>query len=154
MINNTLKKLEKLASKLNRYNLKTKPQITEALTEAMAEANDYINCQIIRDKTMVKKQIGPGKPGPNTKYRKEVIVSFRLEWSLNEQAVAEAASTDGVFPKVSNTDLSASEVLETYKEQPYLEKRHSTFKSVLEVSPIFLKKPERIEAMMFVSKSH
>lgn len=34
--------------------------------------------------------------------------------------------------------------------QPYLEKRHSTLKSVLEVSPIFLKKPERIEAILFL----
>ena len=77
------------------------------------------------------------------------MVSFRLEWSINELAVAEAACTDGVFPLVDNTALSAQDVLETYKEQPYLEKRHSTFKSVLEVSPIFLKKPKRIEAMMF-----
>ena len=56
----------------------------------------------------------------------------------------------GVFPLVDNTELSVQDVLKTYKEQSYLEKRHSTLKSVLEVSPLFLKKPQRIEAMIFL----
>lgn len=42
------------------------------------------------------------------------------------------------------------EVLRTYKNQPYLEKRFSTKKSVLNVAPVFLKSPRRIEAMMFL----
>ncbi len=150
LIKKTLKKLEKLASKLNRYKLKTEEQIKSELEKIIAEANGYIDCRIIKEETIITRQIGPGKPGPETKYRKDIIVSFRLEWSVNESAVAEAARTDGVFPLVDNTDLSASEVLKTYKEQPYLEKRYSTLKSVLEVSPIFLKKSERIEAMMFL----
>jgi len=34
--------------------------------------------------------------------------------------------------------------------QPYLEKRFATKKSVLDVAPVFLKTPRRIEAMMFL----
>lgn len=150
LINNTLTNLEELASKLNRYNLKTRPQIRKALTEALKPAKDYINCKIIKDKTTIINQIGRGKPGPNTNYREDVIVSFRLQGSINKKAVAAASCTDGVFPLVDNTALCAQEVLETYKEQAYLEKRHSTLKSVLEVSPIFLKKPKRIEAIIFL----
>ena len=41
-------------------------------------------------------------------------------------------------------------MLRTYKDQPYLEKRFSTKKSVLEVAPVFLERPQRIEAMMFL----
>ncbi len=39
-------------------------------------------------------------------------------------------------------------VLRTYKEQPSLEKRFSTKKSVLKVAPMFLKTPQPVEAML------
>lgn len=112
-INDTRKNLVELASKLNRYNLKTRPQIKKALTEAIKPAKDYINCKIIKDKATVKKQMGRGKPGSNTKYREEVVVSFRLQWSINEKVVAFSSCTDGVFPLVDNTELSAIDVLKT-----------------------------------------
>ena len=57
---------------------------------------------------------------------------------------------DGVFPLVTNTNLKPVEVLKSYKYQPTLEKRHSLLKSVLQISPVFLKKNQRIEALMFV----
>jgi transposase len=31
-----------------------------------------------------------------------------------------------------------------------LEKRHSLFKSILEISPVFLKRNDRIEALVFI----
>ena len=40
-------------------------------------------------------------------------------------------------------------ILRYYKYQPYLEKRHAYLKSVLEVAPLYLKTPERIEALLF-----
>ena len=58
--------------------------------------------------------------------------------------------TDGFFPLVDNTALEPIEVLRTYKKQPYLEKRFNTQKSILEVAPVFLETPRRIEAMMFL----
>ena len=57
---------------------------------------------------------------------------------------------DGIFPLATNTSLNALAVLRAYKYQPQLEKRHALLKSVLQVAPIFLKKNERIEALMFV----
>ena len=57
---------------------------------------------------------------------------------------------DGLFPFVDNTSLDPVDVLRIYKDQPYLEKRFNTHKSVLEVAPVFLKTPRRIEAMMFL----
>jgi transposase len=41
-------------------------------------------------------------------------------------------------------------VLEKYKYQPFIEKRHEQLKSVFEVAPVYLKLPHRIEALMFV----
>jgi len=40
--------------------------------------------------------------------------------------------------------------LRNYKNQPYLEKRFNTLKSVLEVAPVFLKMPHRVEAMLLL----
>ena len=41
-------------------------------------------------------------------------------------------------------------MLKAYKNQPYLEKRMYTTKSILNIAPVFLKKPRRIEAMTFL----
>jgi hypothetical protein len=55
-----------------------------------------------------------------------------------------------LFPLISHCELTATEVLQIYKQQSYLEKRHSTLKTVEQVCPIYLKKPQRIEAMLFL----
>lgn len=73
-----------------------------------------------------------------------------IQWEVNETALAEASKTDGIFPLITNTELSAGEVLGKYKKQPFLEKRMYTKKTVLEVAPVFLKKEKRIEAMLFL----
>ena len=46
--------------------------------------------------------------------------------------------------------MDAVDVLRKYKNQPYLEKRMYTAKSVLKVAPVFLESPQRIEAMLFL----
>jgi len=74
----------------------------------------------------------------------------RLAWHRDVDAIAKDARTDGLFPLVDHTDLDAPDVLLTYKMQPYLEKRFATKKSVLGVAPVFLKKPQRIEARWLV----
>lgn len=73
-----------------------------------------------------------------------------IEWKLNEKALAEASRTDGIFPLITNTAFDAADVLKRYKDQPFLEKRMYTKKTVLEVAPVFLKKVKRIEAMLFL----
>ena len=58
--------------------------------------------------------------------------------------------TDGLFPIITNTDETKTQVLQRYKTQPFLEKRFQTAKSVLKIAPVFLKSADRIEAMMFL----
>ena len=98
----------------------------------------------------MQRQIGPGKPGPNTQYKEEENISYRLEWELDHKAIAEQTTRDGIFPLTTNAHIEAAEVLKSYKNQPYLEKRMYTAKSILKIAPVFLKKPERIEAMTFL----
>jgi len=142
--------LSELSPRLNHYQLKTKKQIEKAIKKATRGASDLFQIHIIEDKQIVSRQIGPGKPGPKTRYKEEVTVTYRLKWELDRQAVQDRATRDGIFTLTTNSDLEGSEVLRIYKNQPYLEKRMYTTKSILNIAPVFLKKTKRIEAITFL----
>jgi len=142
--------LKGMSSGLNQYRLKTLQQIEAAVNKATHGARRYLSVTIHEEKTTHRVQIGTGRPGPKTRYRDEEEIHFRLEWARNEAELQQAQRTDGLFPLVDNTSLEPVEVLRTYKDQPYLEKRFNTHKSILEVAPVFLEKARRIEAMMFL----
>ena len=97
------------------------------------------------------KQAHPGRPGKNTPYKKTdtSIIVFRIE--EHQKAIEADAAADGVFAMVTNMQKETPrEILDIYKYQPNLEKRFEQFKSVLAVAPVFLKKPERVAALLFV----
>ena len=142
--------LTELSPRLNQYQLKTKEQIEKAIKKTTKGASDLFQIQLIEDKQIVRRQVGAGKPGPKTQYKEEENISCRLEWELNHKVIEDLATGDGIFPLITNTDIEAAEVLKSYKNQPYLEKRMYTAKSILNVAPVFLKKPRRIEAMTFL----
>jgi transposase len=96
------------------------------------------------------RQVTRGRSSADTMYRKLVHWVPRINCSRDENAIARAELMDGTFPLTTNTELDASALLRAYKYQPNLEKRHALLKSVLRVAPIFLKKNQRIEALMFV----
>lgn len=96
-------------------------------------------------------QDGPGRPGPNTRYKRADVSFVCFEISDDHEALQEAARHDGIFPLITNSEkLTAAETLDMYKYQPFLEKRHEQLKSVLDVAPVFLKKPERVAALLFL----
>jgi transposase len=142
--------LEELSGKLNRYHLKTVKEIKAAATKICHDVKELLRLRVMSDRTRVEVKLSPGRPGVQTKYGYKWRFSHRLEWSVNEQVVAAAAKTDGIFPLITNTAVPAADVLAAYKRQPFLEKRINTKKSILEVAPVYLKKPHRIEAMMFL----
>ena len=142
--------LETLSSGLNQRFLKTRAQIEGAVKKATQGAGPYLSVTIHEERTTERVQVGPGRPGANTRYEEKEKIHYRLEWTRDESEIRKAQRSDGFFPLVDNTSLAPVEVLRTYKNQPYLEKRFNTHKSVLEVAPVFLKTPQRIEAMMFL----
>jgi len=83
-------------------------------------------------------------------YRK-VIQKTDLTWfyTKNYGNIAQSEALDGTFPLTTNSKLDAKETLLAYKYQPHIEKRFSWTKSDYQVAPVFLKKTERIEAVMF-----
>ena len=139
-----------LSPRLNRYQLKSKNQIEKAIKKAIKGASDLFHIELIEEKQIARRQAGPGKPGSKTQYKEVENTSYRLEWQLNHEAVKQLAARDGIFPLITNTGLQAAEVLKRYKNQPYLEKRMYTTKSILHIAPVFLKKTKRIEAITFL----
>jgi len=143
-------KLSALSEKLNAYHLKTREQIERQVEKIQAGCAGLIRVEILEQRHTERLKRGRGRPGANSHYEERQSCHYRLQWQRDEDAISQARRTDGLFPLVDNTELAPVEVLRTYKQQPYLEKRFHTTKSVLEVAPVFLKTPRRIEAMVFL----
>jgi len=154
-IEKTIKALDTLKGKVGTRKWKTKKQIEKAVEDIFEKNNSgrWFDWKMVVKEVETYKQKGKGRPGNNTEYVKMVRQKWTFEAMPNGMKIQEDADTDGLFPLITNMDaevLSMKEVLEKYKFQPYIEKRHQQFKSVLEAAPVFLKLPHRIEALMFV----
>jgi len=146
-----LQRLERLNQRRGR-GPKTEPAIRRAAENALAHyrVKNLVRYQIQLQEKIHFIQTTRGQPSAQTAYRRVVQTVPLLCAQSDPTAVAAAQTMDGVFPYVTNTDLPGLEVLKKYKYQPRLEKRHFLGKSVLEISPVFLKKNTRIEALMFI----
>jgi Domain of unknown function (DUF4277)/Transposase DDE domain len=72
-----------------------------------------------------------------------------LTFARDQEAIAAAARTDGVYALATNLTgrLNANRVLELYKGQQIVERRHRDYKQTLKVRPIFLHNDDRITAL-------
>jgi len=73
--------------------------------------------------------------------------------SIDEKTLRASAAADGVFPLVTNIpsqQLPSAQLLQIYKYQPFIEKRHEQLKTAAQVVPVNYKSPERIEAFLFL----
>jgi transposase len=142
-----------LMPRLNKRKLKTRKEI-EARIENILKKHDvkrFYEISLTEVKETYRVQIGRGRPGPNTKYRKCVNTVFSLSWERDKETLRQEQRVDGVFPLLTtDKSLSAKEVLLAYKYQPKLEKRFTQFKSVHEAAPLLFKKIERVEGIMFL----
>jgi transposase len=92
-----------------------------------------------------------GRPGSTTRYRRRQKNRFHLQWQPHPETIEYDAKTDGMFPLITNDEnLPAGELLQKYKYQPQLEKRHEQLKTVCEIMPVYLKSVVRIEALLTV----
>ncbi len=150
-IDKAILQLEELAPKLNAYHLKTKKEIKAAIDDICKAVKGFIDVKILTKRKQIQVKVSPGRPSlTKSVYKNKWKFTHSIQWELNQHALFEASKTDGIFPLITNTILDASEVLKKYKDQPFLEKRMYTKKTVLEVAPVFLKKEKRIEAMLFL----
>lgn len=75
-----------------------------------------------------------------------------LTWQRNQTAIDAAAQHDGIYALATNLPgrITATTVLDTYKDQHLVELAHRANKSVLNVRPIFLHNDDRITALVSI----
>lgn len=144
--------LMELNARINSRNLKKKVDIEKAaraiLKERKVEAFFHLEIRSVREESRV--QIGKGRPGKQTKYRRRITKIWTLGWGRKKEALKVEMNCDGIFPLLCTDEkLSAKEVLLAYKYQPRLEKRFYQFKSIHHAAPLLFKKIERVDANMF-----
>jgi transposase len=112
---------------------------------------DYVRAWVIpfdRSKFLQEK---PGRPGRQTRYRKETQAGLSIAYEVDEAAVEYDKKSDGMYPLLTNDrSLTPLQVLEAHNRQPTIEKRFQQAKSVHEIAPVFLKNESRIEALFFL----
>ncbi|MCA1679987.1 MAG: IS1634 family transposase [Actinobacteria bacterium] len=144
--------LEEIEAKLRgpRSRLRKRVAIEEAASGAISKAGAerWISFEVDEHTEESFRQEKRGRPGKDTRYRKLTKERFELSFQIDEERVAYDARTDGCFPLVTNDRaLQDAEVLAAYRYQPNLEKRHHELKSVLELAPVRLHSPARIEGL-------
>lgn len=145
--------LGELAAKLSspRCQLRSAAAVEVAAGAVVSEtgASRWVRAEV-RDTVEVEhRQERRGRPGPNTRYRRVEHHRFSLAVTVDAEAVAYDAASDGCFPFITNHTLPAAELLAMYRAQPHLERRHATFKGVIEAAPLTLKSDARIDALAF-----
>ena len=143
--------LADLATKLSspRSQFKSAAAVEDAAAAILSEvgAARWVRAEVTDTIEAEHRQERRGRPGANTRYRRIEHHQFSLAVSVDATAVAFDAAADGCFPFVTNETCPAAELLRIYKAQPHLERRHATFKGVIEAAPLTLKSDARIDAL-------
>jgi transposase len=87
-------------------------------------------------------------PTPRSGHRR---AAYRLEFAFNAAAAQADERHDGLSVLVTTASPhrhSADALFAQYKQQNYLEALHHQWKTPLAVSPVFLKSPRRVEALV------
>lgn len=152
-LSQSLEGLQALQSRLNTYQLKSRLAIEEAIAKILQvhHARAWISYEIQAHREYQKHHPKRGRPKGTQRAKWLWKQSFSVSFSVDQKALEQESLTDGVFPLITNLfedEYPAKRVLEIYKFQPFLEKRHSQIKTWQEVTPVLLKKDERVVAYL------
>jgi transposase len=115
------------------------------------QVSRWLHLRVEEEVEQEYQQDGPGRPGPQTPYRRMEIRHYRLRFEEDGEALAREARCDGLFPLLTNDkELSLEDALGKYKYQPFVEKRHQQLKSGFNVMPMWLKNVGRVESMLWL----
>ena len=134
-----------------RCRMKTRAAVDDAVATILKDtgAARFLRAVVADDTTYEHRQEKRGRPGKDTRYRRIAHHRFSVTAHVDQEAVAYDAASDGCFPFVTNETRIPAELLRTYKFQPSLERRHATFKGVIEAAPLTLKSDARLDALAF-----
>jgi transposase len=142
-----------LKKKLQGPRRRTRARVIQTVEKILAKRHVDRYLKVTVSETAQKEftQEHPGRPGPETLYRRKDRRRLTLSWEVDEAKIAYDRKSDGMYPLLTNDRaLSPAQVLEAHKRQPMIEKRFEQTKTVFEIAPILLKNEGRIEALFFL----
>lgn len=138
--------LETIAAKLRRaHPTTTSESVTRAIVRLLGKksAATLFHWQLV---PLTETEIA-ALPPPKKGFRRQ---THRLEYSFDESAAEAEARHDGIYALISTAPItwSGDALFTEYKRQIHVEREHHELKTPLAVTPIFLKTPERVEALI------
>lgn len=153
MIKNSKGELEKKIKEMNHQPFKCRPDAKEAAKELAKAANKSLH-NITVDITEVPRY-GRGRPKKD-EIKKPKCIEYKLDVTIEEatEKIEKLRFEAGCFVLITNVPIqdeyqnwTGEELLRLYKEQDGIEKNFGFLKDPAIVNAIFLKKPERVEAL-------
>jgi transposase len=149
----SLEALRALQTRLNTYQLKNRQAIERAVHTILKDhqTQAWIGWQIQVQRQYRHHFAKRGRPKAAHQGQLRWTPAFSLTFAVDQPALETESKTDGVFPLITNleaTPYPPKQVLEIYKFQAFLEKRHSQLKTWQEITPVLLKKDERVVAYL------
>jgi len=146
-------KFFELNTRLNRGKLRKRPDIQKKVNEILARYNcrQFLKVRIAQQTLIETKRLRRGRPRKGDPVKHIRTQVYHLQVKRIKEAIQAEARTDGVFSLTTNlpkTKTSKKHVLQIYKYQPYVEKRHALMKSELNVAPVYIKKPTRTVGLL------
>lgn len=150
---------EELEKKLNKYKLKTESAIAQRCDATLKKyrAGDFFQYIISNDPVTTYKNKKQGRTAKDTTPETVPVVTnnFSVALKFDEVAFEKELALCGYYPLITNKpekSLSIEEAMLAHKNQYKCEHINRRAKSSLNLEPIYLHTPERIEAMLFLFK--
>jgi len=144
------KELEKEAKKLEKDSFACQPDALLAWEKFKKEHGDKHFQLEVSINQEVKK--GPGRPSKKQMENPEHIYRIEISIRRDKEAIEQTKQRLSCFVLITNIleGHSAYEILKEYKEQFNVEMTFKFLKDPIFVGAIYLKKPERVEALSYV----
>ena len=150
---------ETIQGKLNKYKLKTESAIEKRCETILKKYKtaDFFDHTIKNEPVTTYKNKTKGRPAKNEPPEKIPVITdnFSLEFNFNQDAFDKGLERCGYYPLITNKPedaLSIEDAMMAHKNQYKCEHINRRAKSSLNIEPIYLQTPERIEAMLFLFK--
>jgi transposase len=158
-VQKTQKAFEQISTKLNRYKLKSYDAIDKACSAILKRNHTkaFFTYRIINEPINTYKNKHRGRPSKKVKPEQVAVVEdhFKLELILDQNALDHALSRCGYYPLLNNQSpdqLSIEDAMLAHKKQYKSEHTFRRAKGPLNIEPVYLHTPERIEAFLLLFK--